>query len=75
MSDVADIASDIEAERLANILANRPKQFIGISAVECEECGAGIPEDRRLALPGIQTCVVCAQLNEDKTAFQQGRFR
>lgn len=74
MSDAADLASDIEEERMANILANRPKAFVGVSATECEECSATIPEGRRKALPGVQTCVNCAQLNEDKTAFQQGRF-
>lgn len=75
MSDVVDIASDIAEETLANILANRAKPPTGVSAVRCEECNCKIPEGRRLALPGIQTCVNCAQLNEDKTAFQKGLYR
>ena len=31
------------------------------SAHECVECGADIPEGRRLALPGVQVCVRCAE--------------
>ena len=29
------------------------------SAEFCEECGEPIPEARRKALPGVQTCVPC----------------
>jgi len=75
MSDDADLASRIEEENLAVILANRPKTTVGVSATECEECGDPIPEARRAALPGVQCCISCAQLNEDKNAFIQGRFR
>lgn len=75
MVDVVDVASEIEAENIAVILANRTKPLEGPSAIYCEECECAIPEPRRIALPGVQTCVSCAQLNEDKTAFQQGRFK
>lgn len=75
MADVADIASQIEAENMAVILANRKHSTSGVSAIDCEECGRPMPEARRFALPGIQTCVHCAQLNEDKNAFKQGKFR
>jgi phage/conjugal plasmid C-4 type zinc finger TraR family protein len=75
MSDDVDVAQQIEAENLAVILANRPRTTTGVSAIDCAECDKPIPQARRLALPGIQTCVYCAQLNEDKTAFQRGRFR
>lgn len=75
MSDFADDASAIEAENLAIALANRPRTTSGVSAINCEECDAEIPEARRLALPGIQTCVCCAQLNEEKHAFNKGIFR
>lgn len=75
MSDVVDVASDIQAEDLAIILANRPRNPTGVSATNCEECDAKIPEARRVALPGIQTCVCCAQLGEDKRAFNKGLYR
>jgi len=75
MSDDADRASQIEEDNLAVILANRPKTTTGVSAVDCEECGDPIEEKRRIALPGIQTCCFCAQLNEDKGKFKMGRVR
>jgi phage/conjugal plasmid C-4 type zinc finger TraR family protein len=31
----------------------------GESAEECQECGEPIPEARRRAVPGVQTCVAC----------------
>ena len=31
----------------------------GPSAEYCEECGEPIPERRREAVPGVQTCVEC----------------
>jgi phage/conjugal plasmid C-4 type zinc finger TraR family protein len=37
----------------------------GESLLECEECGATIPEARRKAVPGVRLCVACQQ-NEDR---------
>jgi phage/conjugal plasmid C-4 type zinc finger TraR family protein len=37
----------------------------GESLSECEECGAGIPEGRRQAIPGVRLCVAC-QAEHDK---------
>ena len=37
----------------------------GESAEECEECGEPIPQKRREAVPGVQTCVAC-QVGRDK---------
>ncbi|WP_371398398.1 DksA/TraR family C4-type zinc finger protein [Fretibacter rubidus] len=31
----------------------------GVSANFCVECGDEIPERRRLAVPGVKTCVLC----------------
>lgn len=31
----------------------------GESAMVCIECGDEIPEPRRLAVPGVKTCVLC----------------
>jgi phage/conjugal plasmid C-4 type zinc finger TraR family protein len=70
MGDNADIANDLMQERLDQLLQNRSKPSAAISATECEECFASIPEDRRIALPGIQTCVECAQLIADKNRFK-----
>lgn len=71
MADVADIASDIEQERLARILNNRQQTKSQPSATECDECGDDIPEARRLALPGVDTCVHCQTLNEDSAKWHK----
>ena len=33
----------------------------GESAKTCRECGAGIPEARRQAIPGVRLCVACQE--------------
>ncbi|CAB4127166.1 Zinc finger, DksA/TraR C4-type [uncultured Caudovirales phage] len=37
----------------------------GDSLRRCLECDEAIPEPRRLALPGVKTCIPC-QINKDK---------
>lgn len=37
----------------------------GESRSHCRECGAGIPEARRQAVPGVTLCIVC-QADYDK---------
>ena len=39
------------------------------SACECCCCGETIPEGRRRAVPGVQTCVKCQQDIERRTFF------
>ena len=41
------------------LLAARARMPAGESALHCEECGEEIPERRRMALPGVRTCVPC----------------
>lgn len=41
------------------IRAARAEMPGGDSATHCAECGDVIPERRRLALPGVRTCIVC----------------
>ena len=59
MSDICDAADDVIEKTREHALANIPR-YTGISATECE-CGEEIPEGRRLAIPGVQLCVVCAE--------------
>ena len=44
----------------------RARMPAGESLEHCEECGEPIPERRRVALPGVRTCVAC-QSERDKT--------
>ncbi|EMH4164020.1 TraR/DksA C4-type zinc finger protein [Pluralibacter gergoviae] len=42
------------------------------SATECRECDGEIPEPRRRAFPGVQTCVYCQQEIEDRERIMRG---
>ncbi len=57
MADFADVASEIEADRLALSLQNR-QCYDTESEYECQECGNEIPERRR-ALGGVKLCIDC----------------
>ena len=47
----------------------------GESLLECEECGAGIPEGRREALPGVRLCVECQSERDRLAATHAGYNR
>ena len=36
----------------------------GPGLANCEECGAVIPEARRIALPGVRLCVTCQEAHD-----------
>jgi phage/conjugal plasmid C-4 type zinc finger TraR family protein len=53
---VLDQIHDTISDGVEGARARLPR---GESARECVECGEDIPERRRQALPGVQTCVGC----------------
>jgi len=59
MSDEIDFAQTRIETELASKLSARVI-YTGQSAHECG-CGDEIPEARRVAVPGVQTCVACAE--------------
>lgn len=65
MSDWADIAAAREQELREDALAERQrrqgKRHVEASAELCSVCGDPIPEARRQAVPGVQTCVPCQE--------------
>jgi phage/conjugal plasmid C-4 type zinc finger TraR family protein len=64
--DEADRAG-IEQERLEKaFLAKRTTQPSRPSATQCIECDINIPEKRRQVLPGLQLCIECQKLSEQK---------
>lgn len=73
MVDVTDVASDYE-ERMREQAIEAARSPISTveSARECE-CGNEIPEGRRKALPGIQSCVACAELAQRRAGQSRGR--
>ncbi|EUM09786.1 MULTISPECIES: TraR/DksA family transcriptional regulator [Enterobacter cloacae complex] len=72
MADIIDTAAEIEElQRNAALSAHRLNRS-AVSAEHCEECGEGIPAQRRAAVPGCQTCADCQSLIELKRR-QNGR--
>ena len=53
---VQDQIDDTVTDAVLRARASMPK---GETAIACTECGDDIPEARRRALPGVQTCVSC----------------
>ncbi|MGB3167627.1 MAG: DksA/TraR family C4-type zinc finger protein [Alteraurantiacibacter sp.] len=53
---VQDQIDDSVNDAVAAARARLPR---GESARYCRECGEDIPEKRREAVPGVQTCVAC----------------
>ncbi|MFP2201186.1 TraR/DksA family transcriptional regulator [Enterobacter ludwigii] len=64
--DIIDTAAEIEEfQRNAALSAHRIDRH-AVSAERCEECDELIPEPRRAAVPGCQSCMECQQLTEFK---------
>jgi len=64
--DTIDAASELEElQRQTAIQAHRINHN-AVSAEHCEECGDPIPEARRIAVPGCQTCAECQEEIEHK---------
>lgn len=63
MTDVFDRAQEREEEMRSDALAERYRRAHGhaprLSASACIHCDSVIPEARRLAVPGVQTCIEC----------------
>ncbi len=64
MSDPIDRAQEREQEMRQDALADQARRAqipAGDSAEFCAVCEQPIPEGRRLALPGVQTCIECQE--------------
>lgn len=53
------VLDQIEDTVTDGVLAARARMPAGEGTTHCVECGDEIPERRRLALPGVTTCVNC----------------
>ncbi len=47
----------------------------GPSLTHCADCGAGIPEPRRAAIPGVRHCVACQEASDQEAAAFAGYNR
>lgn len=64
MDHVDRIQDRLDQEQIDII--KRARLAVGISLLECEDCGNEIMEKRRFALPGVRTCLSCAVHRELK---------
>lgn len=65
MADVIDIAND-QADYFLQVSLNRRERgaVAAVSALDCEDCGDPIPEPRRIAVVGCDTCIDCQAARE-----------
>jgi len=66
MADIIDSAAEIEELQRSNALAAHRLNRNAVSAEHCAACGEGIPEPRRAAVTGCQTCAECQSIIEMK---------
>lgn len=79
MTDIADDALRTEEEvrnralQAQQLRAGLQGKTVEDSAKECSVCDEPIPEARRVAVPGVQTCVACqADLEHVMKAHTRG---
>ncbi|MDU5487207.1 MAG: TraR/DksA family transcriptional regulator [Serratia liquefaciens] len=73
MADLMDYAQEHQAQVLEAQIANARKTSALPSAFVCEECDAPIPPARRVAVPGVDTCVSCQQRREAQSHLFSGK--
>lgn len=73
MADSMDYAQEHQALVLEAQIAKARKSSSLPSAFVCEECDAPIPPDRRVAVPGVDTCVSCQQRREAQSHLFAGK--
>jgi len=64
--DEDDVHEQIESTINDEVERARSSLPHGESLTHCEECGAGIPEPRRKALPGVRLCVQCQEGHDEE---------
>ena len=65
------VLDQIEDTITDGVLAARSRMSAGESLSHCIECGDAIPEKRRAAVAGVETCIHC-QSGRDSRVVQSG---
>lgn len=73
MPDLLDSITERQAEILESQINAARKVVTGVSAMFCIDCDRPIHEMRRMALPGVDTCVTCKELQELRNQHYRGR--
>ena len=66
--DHAQVAQELSLGLALNAVQKENASRSSVSAIECEQCGNPIPEKRRMALQGCNTCIHCQQVLERRGA-------
>lgn len=70
-SEIIDQANELVEQNINNAIQAHRINRNAVSAEYCEECGEDIPQARRIAVQGCQTCADCQAVIELKR--KQGR--
>lgn len=73
MADSMDYSQEDQALLLEVQIANARQPSALPFAFVCEECNAPIPAARRVAIPGVYTCVSCQHIREVKGHLFSGK--
>ncbi|WP_343558428.1 TraR/DksA family transcriptional regulator [Klebsiella aerogenes] len=65
-AEIIDQANELAQQRIDMAIAAHRINHNAVSAENCEDCGDPIPEPRRAAVPGCQTCAECQSVIELK---------
>ncbi|MDK2124476.1 TraR/DksA C4-type zinc finger protein [Parachitinimonas caeni] len=66
--DQLDLAAELEYEHRSYHLTRQQQAAPPRpSATDCDDCGEPIPEARRLAVPGVVTCIACQIRREQRS--------
>lgn len=65
-AEIIDQANELAQQRIDMAIAAHRIDRNAVSAEHCAECGEDIPEPRRAAVPGCQTCAECQGVIELK---------
>ena len=65
--DMAQLHSiHLHMNAVSDVTRKLAKQSQKPSLEYCEECGDDIPQQRREAVPGVELCIFCQELNEKR---------
>ena len=69
------VQEQIDATVKDGILHAKSRLPQGPGATHCDHCGQGIPEARRVALPGVRLCVPCQEARDKDAEIHSGYNR
>lgn len=65
-AEIIDQANELVEQNINHAIQAHRINRNAVSAEYCDECGDPIPEERRIAVPGCQTCSECQGIIELK---------